>query len=454
MSEQALNVRRSAQIVRRHRILVAIVTALGLLLGVAYAVLTPPVLTSTALVVLPEAVQSAASIAGASGSTTPDTGPDSFMAPQVVIASSDPVLSGALPSVSPATSLAALRGKIKVTSPAVGILSFSANGRTAVQAEATANAVAKSYTAYVSSARAPSGRVLAHILDPATVATGKGPLERLLIDAVIGAVIGALMGIIAAFAVSRSDRRLRERDEIAASIGVPVLAAFPVDHPGDTAGWAKLLEDYTPGDVDAWRLRSALRQLGMAGFNVGHRSGGGDSSSLAVLSLSSDPGAFALGPQLAVFAASLGIPTALVIGPQQDTDATAMLRTACAVPPPASSKRSSHLAVTVSGDGYVNGPPGTALTIVVTVVDAQAPRMADTMRTTAIVLGVSAGATTTEQLARTASSLAADGHDIAGILVADPESADHTTGRIPEQSRSARYRSATRLTGITTEITG
>ena len=41
-------------------------------------------------------------------------------------------------------------------------------------------------------------------------------------------------------------------------------------------------------------------------------------SSVAVLSLSSDPGAFALGPQLAVFAASLGIPTALVIGPQQD----------------------------------------------------------------------------------------------------------------------------------------
>ena len=40
--------------------------------------------------------------------------------------------------------------------------------------------------------------------------------------------------------------------------------------------------------------------------------------SLAVLSLSSDPGPLALGPQLAVFAASLGIPTTLVIGPQQD----------------------------------------------------------------------------------------------------------------------------------------
>ena len=451
MSGQALNLRRLAQIVRRHKILVGVVTALGLLMGVAYSVLTPPALTSTALVVLPEAVQSAAStLGGDSGSTTTTPGPDGYMAAQVVIATSDPVLSGALPTISPAMSLEALRSRVKVTSPAVGILSFSATGRTAAQAEATANAAAKSYT-HLSSASTPTGRALAHILDPATAAAGRGPLKGLLIDAVIGAVIGALIGIIAALAISRSDRRLRERDEIAASIGVPVLAALPVDHPGNAAGWAKLLEDYAPGDLDAWRLRSALRQLGMTGFNGGNRSDGA-SSSLAVLSLSSDPGAFALGPQLAVFAASLGIPTVLVIGPQEDTDATAMLRTACAVPPPAPSRRSSHLAVAVSGGDYVNEPPGAALTVVVTVVDAQIPQVADLMRTTTTVLGISAGATTAEQLARTASSLAADGREIAGILVADPEPADHTVGRIPDPPRSAQYRPPARLKSMKTEI--
>ena len=57
-------------------------------------------------------------------------------------------------------------------------------------------------------------------------------------------------------------------------------------------------------------------------------------SSLAVLSLSSDRNALALGPQLAVFAASLGIPTALVVGPQQDANATATLRAACAAARP------------------------------------------------------------------------------------------------------------------------
>ena len=75
--------------------------------------------------------------------------------------------------------------------------------------------------------------------------------------------------------------------------------------------------------------------------------GRGGGSSLAVLSLSSDPKALALGPQLAVFAASLGIPTALVVGPQQDPNATATLRAACAAPSEPS-ERSRYLRVTVS----------------------------------------------------------------------------------------------------------
>ena len=54
MSQQALDLRRSAQIVRRHKILVGIVVALGLLIGGAYAMLNPPMLTSTALIVLPQ----------------------------------------------------------------------------------------------------------------------------------------------------------------------------------------------------------------------------------------------------------------------------------------------------------------------------------------------------------------------------------------------------------------
>jgi capsular polysaccharide biosynthesis protein len=453
MNEQTLNLHKSVQGVRRHRTLVTTVTVICLCLGAAFSVVKPRVLTSTALVVIPAAVASADSIAGAESSTT-GSGPDAYMATEIVIAASDPVLDGALPDVSPAMSLQTLRSIIKIDSPSSGIISVSAKGHTAAQAEAAANAVANSYTSYLGSDSDPGGHVVAHVLDVATTATGTAPVKQLAIDALLGAILGSLIGVAAALAINRSDRRLRDRDEIALSIGVPVLASFPVDHPADAAGWTKLFDEYKPSDVDAWRQRTALRQLGMTGFNGAGDSGG---SSLAVLSLASDPGAFALGPQLAVFAASLGIPTTLVIGPQQDADITATLRTACAVPPPASSKRSSQLRVTVSEDNHVNvnGQAAGGLTVVVAVVDASNPRAASTMGAAATVLGVSAGAATADQLARAASSVAANGGEVAGILVADPEPADHTTGRIPQPVRPAQPKPPSRpavANGAITEI--
>jgi hypothetical protein len=174
------------------------------------------------------------------------------------------------------------------------------------------------------------------------------------------------------------------------------------------------------------------------------KAGGG--FSLAVLSLSSDPKALALGPQLAVFAASLGIPTTLVVGPQQDTRATATLHTACAAPLEPS-EHSRYLRVTVSDEGDADRLPGAGLAVVVAVVDGENPQVADTMRAAVTVLAVSAGAVTAEQLARVATSAATAGRDIAGTLVANPDPADHTTGRVPELSRPVQRRMPTRMTG-------
>ena len=107
--------------------------------------------------------------------------------------------------------------------------------------------------------------------------------------------------------------------------------------------------------------------------------------------------------------------------------------------------------VTVADDEDVDRQPGAALTIVVAVVDGRGPQVADTMHTTTTVLGVSAGAATAEQLARVAVSAADDGRDIAGIIVADPDPADHTTGRLPHPARPTQRRQPTRLTGTATE---
>ena len=95
------------------------------------------------------------------------------------------------------------------------ILSISAKGPTAADAETIANAVAQSYIAYVNSPSSPIKHVSAHVLEPATIAIGTKPLKALVITGFIGASAGALIGIILSLAVGRKDRRLRERDEIA-----------------------------------------------------------------------------------------------------------------------------------------------------------------------------------------------------------------------------------------------
>jgi hypothetical protein len=84
-------------------------------------------------------------------------------------------------------------------------------------------------------------------------------------------------------------------------------------------------------------------------------------------------------------------------------------------------------------------------------VDSQNPKVADTLPTNVTVLGVSSGRTTATQLARVAVSAAAVGRQIAGILVADPEPADRTTGRIPQLVRPEQLRQPTRLTSTPTK---
>jgi len=185
-------------------------------------------------------------------------------------------------------------------------------------------------------------------------------------------------------------------------------------------------------------MRKALQYLGLADQSLSSQK---DGLTLAVISSSFDRKALALGPQLAVFAASRGISTALVVGPQQDVTATATLRAACAARP---SEPSSHLRVVVRDHADTVLEPDVALTIVVAVDDGQAPPVTHLTGTTPTVLGVSAGVATAEQLARVAASAAVAGYDIVGILVADPDPADTTTGRLPQVERPAQRRRPTR----------
>lgn len=423
-----MDFRRFVQAVRRYKAVVALAALLGLAAGFGYTLVRPPMLTSNALVELPSS---------------------RFIQTEVLIAKTPGVLVLALPAIHPQITLAQLQKEVQVSNVTSNVLQFTGSASTAGQAKDIANAVARSYLRYIDSPNSPGGKITGQMLQAATIATGKVLTTRV-IFAVLGLVIGLLAGAIIAVAISRSDRRLRERDDIADAVGIPVLASLPVRHPSDTAGWIKLLDSYEPEVVHAWSLRKALRHLGLTDFR-GSTSAG---ASLTVFTLSSDRGALALGPQLAAFAASLGIPTALVIGPQQDPNVTATLVAACRVTATTPSGRRFNMKVSAGEEAEGIRPMSTALTIVVAVVDGRAPKVAaGTMRTSAAVLGVSSGKITAEQLARVAVSTSADGRDIAGILVADPDPTDSTTGRMPQPSRAARRRLPAHVTGMTTEST-
>jgi capsular polysaccharide biosynthesis protein len=407
MSDNALDLRRTVEIQRRHIIFIVAVAVLGLLAGAAFALLNPPMLTSKALVLLPPAAK------GVGAQPTRNTGT------QLVLAAGSAVLSKAAPRLHPPVPLTVLRDRIDVSSPSLDIIAFTARGNTAAQAQDIANAVASSYIAYIS----PPGSPRALLLQPAADATGTPLAMRLALDGGVGALIGILAGSVAVLAIGRADKRLRRRDEIADATGVPVLASVPVLRPSDPAGWAKLFDEYQPGTTQAWSLRRALHLLGITDT-------GGKRARLAMVSLSSDRGALALGPQLAAYAASLGIPTTLVLGPHAEAKPAASLRAACASPQAAGAGGS--LWVSVADDGAGAGPPGSPLTVIVTVVDPQAPRVPAAMHATTTMLGVSAGAATAEELARVTVSAAGDGRPLAGIFVADPDPADETTGRVPQ----------------------
>lgn len=424
MSEQPLNLRRTFRIIRRHRFLVGALTAAGLLAGAGYATLNPPSMTADALVVLPQ-----------TGANVPT---------QVVIAGSDPVLTGALAKAGPGMSLEALQTHVHASSLTSNVLQIAGQARSADQAENLVNAVADSYVAYVGAATSPVGHVPARILQPANTANGLTPVKSLLMTAVIGLLGGACGGVIVSLALGRSDRRLRSRDEIANAIGIPVLASLPVEHPSDAPGWTKLLAGYEPSVVHAWRLRMAFEYLGIAPD--------GETMSLTVLSQSADKAALALGPQLAAYAASQGIPVALVIGPQQDENVTAALRTACSAPLDGPPERARYLRVFASEEGHGLDTRGAMLIVAVAVVDSREPEIPATVRTRATLLGVASGAATAEQLARVATAAAKDRRRVSGILVADPDPDDQSTGRVPQLARPVPRRQPTRLRNTPTEI--
>jgi len=404
VSTQELDVKKSWRAIRRHRRVVAAVAALGLLGGIAYALVEPPLHTATSMVVLPPPPASDA--AKEAGTQTIET--------QVFIAESEPVLRSAGQNLTPPLATDVVRDRVKVTGVTQDVIKIDARGTSAQQAMRLANAVAEIYLVFVTTDQKLPGdlgkKTGARVLQEATTARGGNMVVHLGIFGLLGALLGAVAGAIGVLAAARGDRRLRLRDEIADAVGLPVLASVSSYQAKDVSDWANLLEHYAPTAVDAWSLRKTLHHLGL---DVK----GGPPVSLCVISFAGDDKARPLGPQLAAFATSIGISTAIVV------------------------------------DGHLEPPGKVALSIHLLVADRDAPHLTGAERTTSTIVALSAGTVTAEELARLAVAAAAEDRDIDGLVVTDPDPSDSTIGRVSQSMRRSGSRLPTILTGTARRTT-
>lgn len=169
----------------RHSVVYGAAGMLAVLATVLFAMLRPPLLTSSASVLV-------------TGTNTIQT--------QAAIAGSDPVLQGAIRS-DPAMSLAQLMHHVQLVPASRTLLIVTASANTSAAAEGAANAVARSYVAFMKSPGRPgAGQVRAAVLQRAFIATPTGLSAWVAETAGFGVLVGAVLGVIAALALVRPRR--------------------------------------------------------------------------------------------------------------------------------------------------------------------------------------------------------------------------------------------------------
>ena len=241
------------------------------------------------------------------------------------------------------------------------------------------------------------------------------------------ALLTVLMAILVMVNLARRDAKLGTRDEIADATGGEVVASLRSQVPRTVAAWRQLLESYTPSVAEGWALRTALSHVGLGDVAMGRpdesvADRAPERHLLCVVSLADDARALSMGPQIASYAASIGISTLLV--PEQG-DATAALWAACSSQPADEPIRPG---LRIGSRRRTKNPA--ELTVLVSVLDRTSPRMPRLDRSAVVLLAVSSRSASAEDLARTAVAAFESRLRIAGTVVADPDPLDRTTGRL------------------------
>lgn len=491
---ERLDLRRSLRSIRQAGRLIGFALIGGIAAGLALASLQPKTYRADAAVILP-----AAAVDSQGRAIDPDGMPRNILTEAGVARSSD-ILEKAGRVFSPPFSASELRPKVTVSAVTPEILQVSAKADSGREAAVIANSVAKEYVAYavtaasdwaatVLSGSEAQARELEHRIDTlegemASIATGLAgidprspeairqetvlasmkseqsdaarqlailkariddvkvkdqidrrgirvldqaapPVEPTSPKPLRTAALGGLLALAAAVTVvvilDRGDGRLRSRQAIALSVGVPIVASLRAPRRDSVDQFRELLEKWEPGPSEKWALRQAFVRLGLT-----------QPGNLVVLSLAGDSAGMSLAVQVAAFAASMRVRTALVVGGQHR--ATSKLRSACAV----GRKGRPLLRPNLSApNGHVAGDDlRVELTVTLEVVCPQLAELPTLREPAVVALALSAGFATSETLAELALACDDAGYPLAGVLLANPDSDDGTTGEVFTQLRA------------------
>jgi capsular polysaccharide biosynthesis protein len=268
-----------------------------------------------------------------------------------------------------------------------------------------------------------SGTNAATVLESATTATTPSRLGAAR-PILLGATIGLIVGAVLALRRERRHQRLRRRQDIADAIGAPVLASLKAERVKSVGQLVALLNQYQPDSASSWGLRQILQEADAATTAPPTR--------LTLTALTGDQQAIRMAVQFATFSASLGRSTALVFG-SRDDPGTSLLRATCRAATGDATFLERSLVLWPSYDDQVlAGSVDLCIRLAIGSPAESFPR--DPKSFTVAV--VSAGFATAQQLANLARAAAAANQPILGVLVADPDRYDETSGQLRPESRA------------------
>jgi len=491
LPEQRIDLRRVLWLMRRQRRIVAACVLVGALLPTILILMRAPSYTATSIVEVPTSAAS-----NAAGGTTDASGNGNVTDSALAVTSA--VLGPAGSSVTPRLPLLVAQHRVSATPLATNLVQIKATGSSPRSAETLANAVADRLVAFVTSSSQSNGssaltgleaqaaeltkqvnkydqeiqaeqaaiqsdpnsptaqqgtQLLASlttaqadatlqlqsvnsqiasaklnsaaanggtaVIQDASSATGPSLLIRLL-PILIGALLGLLIGA-AIVVIRQRDSALTTRDEIAAVAGVPVVFSLEVRTLARSSEWLTLLREYEPVPMEMWNVRTFLSEMDTP--EVGRRS-------LTVITLADDGASMAAVAHLAVASAAMEISTSLVL--TSDDPGARGLSDACDLLTARSEAARPNLRL-FKGSSSVDEAES-ALTFISIVLYPDQPKFPAFVARGMVMMAISAGSVSQEQLARVLIAVGQEGLSIRGLIVTNPMRGDRSLGSLPNAS--------------------